>query len=63
MRVKTQTYVYIDEGGLEDGEWDFEEFKREKLGRWVGVEGEYAGMYIFPLSIPNLALLPLCSPV
>lgn len=36
--VEVMTYVwkakYLD--GLEDGEWDFEEFRREKLVNWVG---------------------------
>lgn len=39
--VECETYVWIaGEDRLEDGEWDFPEFVREKMGRWVGVEGE-----------------------
>ncbi|MCJ1394495.1 hypothetical protein MMC18_007373 [Xylographa bjoerkii] len=35
--IEAETYVWIDgEERLEDGEWDFETFVREKLGRWVG---------------------------
>ena len=35
--VEAETYVWIDrEERLEEGEWDFETFVREKLGRWVG---------------------------
>jgi len=33
------------EESLEDKEWDFEEFVREKMGRWVGVGGEKNGEY------------------
>jgi gamma-glutamylcyclotransferase (GGCT)/AIG2-like uncharacterized protein YtfP len=48
--IECETYVWIaPEEDLEDGEWDFEEFVREKIARWVGesaeVEGEYNGMY------------------
>ncbi len=42
--VEAETYVWIDEeAGLEDAEWDFAEFKREKMGRWVGTDEEYEG--------------------
>ena len=35
--IETDTYVWIDGNErLEDEEWDFETFVREKLGRWVG---------------------------
>ena len=35
--VEAETYVWIDgEERLEEGEWDFETFVREKLVRWVG---------------------------
>lgn len=40
------TYVFtVGENWLEREEWDWEEFVREKLGRWVGgtVEGEDFG--------------------
>ena len=41
--VEVETYVWVArEEGLEEGEWDFEEFTREKMGRWVGNE-EYDG--------------------
>lgn len=39
-----ETYVWI--GGkelLEEGEWDFGEFTREKLGWWVSRDEEYEG--------------------
>ncbi|MCJ1238743.1 hypothetical protein MMC14_006734 [Varicellaria rhodocarpa] len=37
--VEVETYVWVArEEGLEEGEWDFEEFTREKMGRWVGNE-------------------------
>lgn len=44
--VTAETYVWADEvGDLEDREWDFGEFQREKMRFWVGAEGEgeYAG--------------------
>ncbi|KAI5854305.1 AIG2-like family-domain-containing protein [Tricharina praecox] len=37
------TYVYKDENRLVKEEWDFAEFVREKLHRWVGDEKEYSG--------------------
>ncbi|MCJ1278263.1 hypothetical protein MMC21_006078 [Puttea exsequens] len=41
-QVRAETYVWKDGvGELEDGEWDFEVFRREKMGRWVGSEEEY----------------------
>jgi hypothetical protein len=44
--VDAETYIWkSDPSGLEDKEWDFAEFKREKMRFWVGSEGEgeYAG--------------------
>lgn len=40
--AEAEAYVWA-EGmeQLEDGEWDFEDFVREKMGRWIGRE-EYA---------------------
>src|SRR5271163_3251674 len=36
--VEAETYVWKDDTQeLEDGEWDFEEFKREKMLSWMGV--------------------------
>jgi len=44
IEVNAETYVWIDqEVGLEEGEWDFEEFRREKMSRWVGYDEEYEG--------------------
>lgn len=45
-KEEAQTYVWIaGEDQLEEGEWDFDEFVREKITRWVGNAGEpeYAG--------------------
>ncbi|KAK4694839.1 hypothetical protein P7C71_g2806, partial [Lecanoromycetidae sp. Uapishka_2] len=40
--VEAETYVWVDEEtGLEEGEWDFEVFRKEKMGRWVGGSEEY----------------------
>ena len=42
--VEAETYVWAEDvEDLEDGEWDFEEFRREKMGRWVGSNEEYEG--------------------
>ncbi|TKA68862.1 hypothetical protein B0A49_06165 [Cryomyces minteri] len=39
--VRVETYVWIaGEEMLEKGEWDFAEFQKEKIGRWIGEEGE-----------------------
>ena len=50
--VECETYVWIaSRHELEDGEWDFDEFVREKIGRWIGrggeAEGEYNGIIVF----------------
>ncbi|MCJ1299438.1 hypothetical protein MMC08_002230 [Hypocenomyce scalaris] len=43
VEVEAETYVWVaGEGKLEEGEWDFEVFRREKMGRWVGVADEYS---------------------
>lgn len=45
-QVEAETYVWIGgEERLEEREWDFAEFQREKMRFWVGEEGdgEYAG--------------------
>lgn len=56
--VVAETYVWADvdgemgRNGLEEGEWDFEMFRREKMRRWIGGEGreEYAGVSLrFPI--------------
>ncbi|KAI9760545.1 MAG: hypothetical protein M4579_001630 [Chaenotheca gracillima] len=40
--VECETYIWIEgEGELEDGEWDFGVFQREKMGRWIGYDDEY----------------------
>ena len=42
--TKAETYVWAEDiTELEDGEWDFEEFRREKMERWVGDVEEYKG--------------------
>lgn len=44
--IECETYIWkSDPGELEDKEWDFAEFQREKMRFWVGSEGEgeYAG--------------------
>ena len=42
--VEVQTYVWIaGQRRLEEREWDFAEFRREKMRRWVGGREEYEG--------------------
>jgi hypothetical protein len=44
--VRALTYVWMaNEAVLEESEWDFDEFKREKMWRWVGKDGELEGEY------------------
>lgn len=46
--VEAETYIWTaGEDKLEEGEWDFDEFVREKLRFWVGggADHEYAGMF------------------
>lgn len=46
--VDAETYIWIaGQDSLQDGEWDFTEFQKEKLRYWVGEEGEgeYAGKW------------------
>lgn len=39
VEVEAETYVWSDpREDLEEEEWDFDEFKREKMWAWVGVE-------------------------
>ncbi|KAL8909032.1 MAG: hypothetical protein Q9207_000483 [Kuettlingeria erythrocarpa] len=40
--LEAATYVWVaGKEELEDGEWDFGEFQREKMQRWIGGRGEY----------------------
>ncbi|KAL8960326.1 MAG: hypothetical protein Q9193_002956 [Seirophora villosa] len=40
--VEVETYVWVaGESALEAGEWDFGEFRREKMQRWIGGREEY----------------------
>jgi len=41
---EAETYVWIDgEDGLEEREWDFLEFRREKMHKWADHSHEYDG--------------------
>jgi hypothetical protein len=43
--VEAETYVWTaDRSGLEEGEWDFGVFVKEKMGRWVGANAEDEGL-------------------
>lgn len=54
--VEAETYVWIEsEDDLEDGEWDFVEFQREKMRRWTGQSDEYTGA---PCCIPVVVSRP-----
>ena len=49
--VEVMTYVFKTKyrDALEDGEWDFEEFRREKLGFWIGegvTRDDYEGEFV-----------------
>lgn len=42
--VDAETYVWIaPKEQLEKGEWDFEEFRKAKMSKWVGTSEEYEG--------------------
>lgn len=34
-QVITESYIFLDKDGLEYREWDFAEFKRDKLTKWT----------------------------
>ncbi|KAH9224070.1 AIG2-like family-domain-containing protein [Leptodontidium sp. 2 PMI_412] len=40
--ASTETYIFTaSESRLEKAEWDYEEFRREKMWRWAGTSKEY----------------------
>lgn len=42
--VETETYLWIaGEDALEESDWDFDEFKKDKLRSWLMLDGHYAG--------------------
>ena len=44
--LEAETYVWVaGENRLEQGEWDFAHFQREKLQRWTGSDEEYEGEF------------------
>lgn len=47
--VVTESYVFLDKSGLEDREWDFAEFKSEKLKKWTHAGYVFAGECSFCL--------------
>ena len=55
--VEVETYVWIaGEEQLEDGGWDFEEFRREKMQRWIGQRDDFDGELrpsILGMATPN----------
>lgn len=34
-QIVTESYIYLNKNDLEDKEWDFSEFKRDKLQKWT----------------------------
>jgi hypothetical protein len=40
-----ETYIYRDEAMLEQQEWDFEEFRRDKLRKWTRAGHVFEGKY------------------
>lgn len=34
-QVITESYIFLDQKSLEDKEWDFQEFRRDKLKQWT----------------------------
>ncbi len=45
QEVEAETYVFKYPEDLEDAEWDFHEFMKEKLHRWADTSEEYAGQF------------------
>lgn len=42
--IVVDTYIWVaGEDELEEGEWDFGDFKREKMQRWIAHRDEYDG--------------------
>lgn len=42
--VETETYLWIaGEDALEESDWDFAEFKRDKLKSWLMLDDHYVG--------------------
>lgn len=47
--VETETYLWIaGEDALEESDWDFAEFKRDKLRSWLMLDDHYAGALCHP---------------
>jgi hypothetical protein len=47
--LEAETYVFTDGNDrLEEKEWDFQHFVKEKLSMWTGDSKEYIGMSIGP---------------
>lgn len=57
--MEAETYVWADgKTDLEEGEWDFAEFRAEKMARWICSSDEYEGKLrpsILGLSIIGLS--------
>lgn len=42
--LDAMVYVFLDPSELEDREWDFEEFRREKLRKWTRSDYVFSGV-------------------
>ena len=43
--LEAETYVFKYRDELEDSEWDYDTFRKEKMHRWADHSEEYAGEY------------------
>lgn len=47
--VETETYLWVaGEDALEEADWDFADFKRDKLRSWLMLDDHYAGALCHP---------------
>lgn len=51
-QVITESYVFLDRESLEDKEWDFQEFRRDKLRKWTRAGYVFEGKsYVLPVVV------------
>ncbi len=63
QEMAAETYIFLVESGLEESEWDFRWFCREKLAGWVGLSSqeEFFGELKQPLDLarPDMLQRPI----
>lgn len=59
-QVITESYIFLVKDDLEFGEWDFAEFKRDKLKKWTRAGYVFEGECVSVLPLP--ALRAPCGP-